>query len=107
MPHIKLPNVGGPYGAPMGRRSYHTGKPDSEQPFKFSLQHVRLDRGGYDSGGAYWGIGRPLYVAVADSLWVEAEQRDAEGPEFYFRADDRDSAKAEVIARYPNAKFYR
>lgn len=33
------------------------------QPVRLTLQRVKLDRGGYDSGGAYWGLGKPLWRA--------------------------------------------
>lgn len=84
-------------GASLGRRDNPAADP--EQTLKFTLQRVRLDSGGYDSGGAYWGIGEPLY-------WASAEQEGAE-VSFYFRATDRDSAKAEVLSRHPGARFFR
>lgn len=64
MSTITLENVSSRYGAPMGR-------PDSASletcvPRFVRLQRVRLDAGGYDSGGAYWGIrrrGESLFVA--------------------------------------------
>ena len=64
--------VGSKYGAPMGRPS--TARRDLEQdgllqpdgglPRKLYLQRLRLDSGGYDSGGAYWGLGEPMWVAT-------------------------------------------
>lgn len=47
-------------GAPMGRHRYGYA-PDAGG--KIRLFRVRLDAGGYDDGGAYWGIGEPLYCA--------------------------------------------
>lgn len=47
------------YGAPMGRAAY--GIPQDGE--KYRLYHMKLDSGGYDDGGAYWGIGAPLYCA--------------------------------------------
>jgi hypothetical protein len=44
-------------GAALGRVSKH-GAPDS---LRFTLRRVKLDSGGYDQGGAYWGMGKPLY----------------------------------------------
>ena len=64
-------------------------------PIKFNLQRVRLDSGGYDSGGAYWGHGAPLWAA-----WSDATSD-------YFRAQDREGAKAAVRAKYPAAMFFR
>lgn len=63
------------------------------------LARVRINQGGYDSGGAYWGIGQPLFVA-----W------DDEGGEEYLRADSRDAAKAKILAKHPDPEavsFYR
>jgi hypothetical protein len=62
------------------------------------LRRVRLDAGGYDEGGAYWGRGGPLYHAC--------EYR-TDGLDYFFRARDRQHAKEVVLARYPNARFYR
>jgi hypothetical protein len=100
MTSLKLSNVSSRYGAPMGRRTYRT---DPEAPIKFRLQRVYLDSGGYDSGGAYWGFGRPLYQYTGHS----AEGTDAEElAEGYLRADSREDAKAQVRALYPKARFY-
>jgi hypothetical protein len=33
---------------------------------KLSVERVRLDRGGYDSRGRYWGVGTPLYRVTSD-----------------------------------------
>lgn len=57
---MKLPDVNCTYGAPMGRREHHH-KPETKT---VSLFRVILDSGGYDSGGAYWGSGIPLYCAM-------------------------------------------
>lgn len=64
---------------------------------KITLQRVRLDSGGYDSQGAYWGIGEPLYWAADDSGAYDET----------FRAADREKAKAHVRETFPNARFYR
>ncbi len=66
-------------------------------PVNVSLQHIRLNNGGYDSGGAYWGLGQPLYWAGSDNGAVD----------LWFRASDRAAAKAHVLASFPNASFYR
>jgi hypothetical protein len=39
-----------------------------------SVTEVRLDRGGYDRTGRYWGVGARLYVAV-DESGTERHQR--------------------------------
>jgi hypothetical protein len=64
---------------------------------KVSLSRVRLDRGGYDSGRAYWGHGQPLFWACSEDCTIE----------WFFRAADRDAARAIVLAKYPTARFYR
>lgn len=56
-------DVSGRYGAPMGRRESHH-LPNN--PRSVRLFRVRLDSGGYDDGGAYWGLetrGERLYCA--------------------------------------------
>lgn len=87
------PTVNCSRGAPMGRRSF----PEIDHTAgKLQLQRVPINRGGYDSGGAYWGLGQPLYCAM-----------DQDGRAQYFRAADRDAAKAKLLAEMPDAKFYR
>jgi hypothetical protein len=81
-----LSKVSSKYGAPMGRAS------DGPLSGRVRLARVRLDRGGYDPGGAYWGAGEPLWRA-----------EDAEGREQFLRAAGRDAAKAKV----PGCTFYR
>lgn len=69
-----------------------------DRPLRFYLQHVRLDSGGYDSGGAYWGHDLPLYRYEAE------DEPDTSG---MIRARNRDAAKATIREDYPNAQFYR
>lgn len=64
-------------GAPMGRRH----SPHISTPCR--LFQVRLDTGGYDDGGAYWGWGR------GERLWCA---RDDEGNEQFVRAPNRSVA---------------
>ena len=45
------------YGAPMGRRNVVGNLADVGRVYDCAIP---LDRHGYDRGGAYWGIGRPL-----------------------------------------------
>lgn len=65
---------------------------------KFYLKRIRVNQGGYDAMGGYWGIGMPVY---------HAEAEDPNGPELHFRAMDRDDAKDYVRARHPDARFFR
>lgn len=76
-------------GAMLGRY----GDLDRATAAKLRLQRVRIDSGGYDPGGAYWGIGAPLY-------WVSDDEC---GSTAYVRAATRDKAKQS----FPNARWYR
>ena len=86
--------VSGKYGAPMGR---YTG-PDflDVDAGRIYLREIRLDSGGYDAGGAYWGLGAALWEAL-----------DQDGNGRIFRARDRAAAKAAVLEDFPGARFYR
>jgi hypothetical protein len=82
------------YGAPMGR---YTG-PDflDTSAGRIYLRRVPINTGGYDTFGAYWGLGAPLW---------EAQDQDGNGR--IFRARDRAAAKADILADFPDAVFYR
>ena len=81
-------------GAPMGR---YTG-PDflDVDAGPLYLRWVRLDSGGYDAGGAYWGIGPALWECL-----------DQDGNGRIFRAATREKAKALIRADFESARFYR
>lgn len=66
-------------GAAMGRVSTH----GPSKGHKFTLKHIKLDSGGYDAGGAYWGLGEKLYWAASDDGSVD----------YYFRLYESDVAK--------------
>lgn len=91
-----IPDVSCRYGAPMGRPS-HNEFTVTESAAPFYLVRVRLDSGGYDSGGAYWGIGAPLY-------YYEGPLTDISG---YVRGRTREAAKAAVREIHPLARFFR
>ena len=82
------------YGSPMGR--YTGGEFLDTDSGKIYLRRIKLDSGGYDNGGAYWGIGQPLW-----------ETLDQDGNGFIFRESNRESAKKHILERFPDAKFYR
>ncbi len=63
---------------------------------KFYLRKVRLDRGGYDSSGFYWGVGL-LYS-------YESEDGTLTG---HLRAIDRAEAKTRLTEKYATARFFR
>lgn len=74
------PEVSYRYGAPMGRPY---GMVDYGLPLY--LRRIRINSGGYDDGGAYWGLGAPLYAyGSGDGDWK------------YLRARDRDDVKAKI-----------
>lgn len=72
------PKVGGRYGAPMGRPSERL-----DTDGKWQAQKVELDEGGYDPGGAYWGLrprGEALFVVQDGSgniAFIDATSREA------------------------------
>lgn len=66
----KLPNVSTPYGAPMGRAEKH-----QEPEGKLTVRQVHLDNGGYDSGGAYWGLPNNLHLVEDESGEYQAFER--------------------------------
>jgi hypothetical protein len=64
---------------------------------KFTLQRVRLNKGGYNSRGHYYGHGQPLY-------WYMSEDGKYDG---YVRALTRVAAKQKLRADYgPAIRFY-
>jgi hypothetical protein len=67
----------------------------------FTLRRVRLNGGGYDDSGTYWGVGAPLYEYSYD----DAESGDVTVD--YIRAVSRDHVKDIIRRKYPDAKFYR
>jgi hypothetical protein len=88
-----LSNVSSRYGAPMGRPST---RPDADFYGVLRIARVRLDAGGYDSGGAYWGDGAPLY-----RVWDQ--QTAGCQIEWFTRAATRADVLSKVRTRYPNA----
>lgn len=57
-----LSNVSCKYGAPMGRPCE-----DLTHVINVSVHRVKMSScGAYDDGGAYWGIGKPLYRAAGE-----------------------------------------
>jgi hypothetical protein len=71
--------------------------PRSPEDFsgKLNVVRVRLNSGGYNSSGRYFGVGAPLYNVNG--------HHDGEDVEFYIRAKDRNEAKQIVQAGYPLA----
>lgn len=91
-------------GSAMGRRE--TRALDRQAPIKFYLRRERLNMGGYDSGGAYWGRGMPLYRFESVEEFAVQYRDHPEQIEGYERAYDREDAKRIVRATYPRAVFF-
>ena len=70
-------------------------KPPTDQQETFSLRRVRLNSGGYDENGRYFGQGEPLW---------EYDNREDWG---HLRAATRDAAKRALLTKIPSAKFRR
>jgi hypothetical protein len=62
---------------------------------KFELRRERLNQGGYDRDGEYFGRGLPLYRYANGDSWGE------------LRAETREAAIAEIRKVCPNAVFLR
>jgi hypothetical protein len=78
-------------GAALGRDSIHIRGFNG----RLYLRKIRLDSGGYDQLGTYFGSGLPLYwVASADS-----------SVDYVLRAKTRESAKQQVQTKYPTAQL--
>lgn len=78
------------YGAPMGRRA--AGHIDTDTPKSVRLFRVNLDSGGYDDGGAYWGLGQPLFCAI-----------DKDGDRQFIRTTSRQ--RAALLFGIPNTSL--
>ena len=81
-------------GAALGRPSYH------EEGFsgRLFLRRVRLNSGGYDVNGTYFGYGdNSLYWCASEDCKVD----------FMLRAFVREGARRQVLEIYPNAKVRR
>lgn len=83
------------------RDAFRDRTPREEQPRaperRFTVTRVRLDSGGYDSGGRYYGRGAPLF-SVEDHY---------DGRTMQLRAKDKTAAKAKIRTAYPGATFSR
>lgn len=77
------------------------GRPTIKGPADFSgrlcLRRVRLDTGGYDRNGTYFGHGAPLY-------WYASDDGEIDG---MMRADSRRRARLQLLLTYPKAKVRR
>lgn len=91
---MKLTEVSGRYGAPMGRSALHA---RGTGGLSFEVEWCPLDDG-YDAGGAYWG--------TPDNLWCAEAHRDGEvWVRYFLRAHDRLDAMNQVASEYPGSEF--
>lgn len=82
-------------GAALGRRT--VSNPNAETFDKpLTLRKIRLDSGGYDPNGTYFGTGTPLY-------WCASHDGNIDRT---LRATSRNEAMSKVRAWYPLATFY-
>ena len=63
------------FGAPMGRSNFDNREKETHKGVTYAKFNgkvfdcaVPLDNGGYDSGSAYWGIGKQLRVSYTKDL---------------------------------------
>lgn len=87
--------VGGAQLPSLGGRHHDARRPSSEPVEKMTLQQVRLDRGGYDEGGRYFGHGEPLWSYGNRDDWG------------HVRARSRAAAKTAITKKHPGARFFR
>lgn len=93
----QFPRTPSPYGAPMGRATYTPDGPAGQFRDRCRLFRVRLDSGGYDDGGHYWGTGSPLYCCESSDGTLRV----------FIRHPSRDAVKRTILAGFPAVTFYR
>lgn len=62
----------------------------AERPY--TLERVKLDRGGYDGRGKYWGVGKPLFRIQTED-WTDPSGRFSSGDQAHFRAENLTAAR--------------
>lgn len=96
--NILTPKLSGRYGAPMGRHNQDGGFAILPDAPLCTLAQIPIDSGGYDRGGAYWGLSKErLYGFIGPVTDIVA----------YVWAKDREAAKDKVRRIHPHARFYR
>lgn len=89
-------------GAKMGRKNQLW--PYLNEPIKLHLQLLPIDSGGYDAGGAYWGLNSP----GIGKMYVAWNTRNSEPTMIFVREWSREDAKKTIRNTfYRKAKFYR
>lgn len=69
----------------------------AESSIPATLYRVRLDSGGYDSHGRYFGVGAPLYRLECWDLMIDE----------YHREPDREAARETLIQERPYLRIRR
>jgi hypothetical protein len=109
LPPLKLRKAYSRRGADHGRPAYFPA--DRQAHVTLRLIKLRLDSGGYDAGGAYWGSrvrGYSLYWAESiDKFAMECRGVLSGTVELAVDARSRDDAKNAIRRMLPNAGFYR
>lgn len=110
MQTLKLRKAYSERGADMGRPTFLPN--DRSVEVKLRLVRMRLDSGGYDSGGAYWGCRdyphRIYWAESAEEFELGMYDRPPVGTiEMTVDATSRAEAKSKIRELLPNAKFYR
>lgn len=82
-------------GAALGRPHVMDAPRDFEG--RLFVSRVRIDSGGYDKNGTYFGLGGPLY-------WIASADGDID---FMRRAGSREEARQLALKEYPKAKIRR
>ena len=86
---MRLTEVDCSRGAPMGR---HELVGDCSESGQLTLQYLPLFDGGYDEGGAYWGIGQPLILIHGQAGGQEV---------FRFERGSVEEVLDEMVEEYP------
>lgn len=81
-------------GSMTGRANHYPAWEESDS-LKLRMVKLRINSGGYDEGGAYFGQGNPIYWTFDDN-----------DTSIFFRAKNRLDAKRIIRQTLPNAKFY-
>lgn len=89
MPEHKFERGFNEYGAFMGRSEYG----DLENARRVRLFRVRLDASGYDNGGAYWGLGLPLWCALAEDMSADLIRPASDARDFVRAASRKEAAE--------------
>lgn len=109
---LKLSHGSSNRGAQMGRPNILP--TNTILPIKLRMERIRMTgHGDYDSEGAYWGIGRPLYCAYPPDLhpwrsnWDNSVITEPHQIQVFVRADSRKQAKELVKNHLSRATFFR